>query len=592
MTPTLPAFSARTALSGPRSTDLRIQALEAQTALLPYALVFFAFGLAMFTWAASFASNALWMTTSLAIFAINLGAFYALHNAVAKDVRIKENIARRTRVHILGSVLWAAAIAQISAFALGAGPAREPLLILATGGAMACYFFLAPLLPALLVVGPLVAAGPLIGLFLAPETRELGVIAAGALALAMALALVVNRIMERQFLLTQQRDRLAEACAQSLIEAEKLAKSKSALIATLSDEVRSGLTGVAYVLAAAAAGSARSAPSREQLNAALGASRDLIEVLNATLDSETAEDGQLSVRVQPIDAARLVSDLVYLNQSQAAAKGLELTGHVDAEATSGVVNADPVRTRQILSNLISNALKYTVRGRVEVRLRLQGDGQMRFEVADTGPGLTRDELELAYAPFTRIDRTSAGATGAGVGLSLSRRLATLMGGEISAESALGVGSCFWLDLPYDNAASLPAQAAKPVAEDAPRLKVMVADDNKLSAAMTRSILEELGHQVVQAQAPQRAAELLKICNVDLIVLGFTDPEIAAKAARLLRAAPGFAAPILALIEGEETDAQTRLAAGCSDVMRKPVTTSTVARAIADLGCARLAANAA
>lgn len=572
---------------------LRAQALETQTALLPYALCFFVVGLAMFAWAASFADNAVWITASLAIFAINLGVFYGLANAVRKDPRISGNVRRRTRVHLLGALLWAAAIGQISAFALEAGPARETLLLLAAGGAGACYFFLAPLLPALLVIGPLAAAGPIVGLFLNPQSHHEGVMVSGALALAMALSLVVNRILERQFALAIERDRLADAVTQSLAAAEKLAKSKSALLATLSDEVRAGLTGVAHVLAAAA-GAGRS-PSREQLNAALGASRDLIEVLDATLDSETAEDGRLMVRVAPIDAGRLVRDLVYLNQPQAAAKGLELAGHVEADLTGGAVSADPVRTRQILSNLIGNALKYTVRGRIEVRVLRVGDDRVRFEIADTGPGLTREEIDSAFTPFTRIERTSAGATGAGVGLSLSRKLAALMGGEVSAESALGVGSCFFLDLPFAALAEGVAPSEPPSSVASGRaLKVMIADDNQLSAAMTRAVLDELGHQVIQAQNPRRAAELLKICEVDLIILGFGDAETAAKAARLLRAAPGAAGqtPLLALIEGDADDAAARMTAGCSGVLRRPLSTASVARAIAELSQATQAANAA
>ncbi len=571
---------------------MRLKALEAQTALLPYALGFFLFGLLMFAWASSFAANAGLMTVSLAIFAINWGAFYALAGAVRRDPKLSGDVKRRTRIHLLGGLLWVMAIGQISLFALGAGAARETLLILASGGAVAMYFFMAPLLPSLLTLAPLAAAGPIIGLFLLPETRHTGTLAAGGLAFAMALSLVVNRIIERQFLLGYERDRLAEANEASLAKAERLAKSKSALLATLSDEVRSGLTGVAHVLAAAAGGAGR-APSREQLNAALGASRDLIEVLNATLDSETAEDGRLAVKEEPIDAARLVRDLVYLNQPLAAAKGLEIAGHVEPELAEGAVTADPVRTRQVLSNLIGNALKYTVRGRVEVRARMEGEGRVRFEIADTGPGLTEDELETAFQPFSRVERTCAGATGAGVGLSLCKKLAVLMGGEVAATSAPGVGSCFWLDLPYSAGAAAAPRPLAMVSEETP-LKVLICDDDALAAATMRAALEELGHRVLHAQSPRRAGELVKICEVDLIVLGYADAETAAKTGRLLRAAPGPAgqAPMLGLIDGDADDAKIRLAAGCSGVMRRPINAATVARAIADLSSPDLAANAA
>jgi CheY-like chemotaxis protein/nitrogen-specific signal transduction histidine kinase len=399
--------------------------------------------------------------------------------------------------------------------------------------------------------------------------------------------------MQRQFLLALERDRLAQACEVSLAEAEKLAKSKSALLSTLSDEVRTGLAGVTHVLAAAAAGGpARSAPSREQLNAALGAAKDLVEVLDATLDSESAEDGRLTIRAEPIDAARLVRDLVLLNQPLAGAKGLELVGHVDPDAQEGAAKADPVRTRQVLANLMSNALKYTQRGRVEVRVRREGEDRLRFEVADTGPGLSKDELAGAFTPFTRIERTCAGSTGAGVGLSLCKKLASLMDGEVAADSAPGVGSCFWLDLPFEVGAE-PKVAPLRSGPEARSLKVLVADDDQLTAAITRQALEELGHHVLQAQNPRRAAELLKVCDVDLMVVGFADGEVAAKAARLLRAAPNPSAnaPMLGMIVDAE-EAAARLAAGCNGVMQKPINTATVARAIAELEAQVQAANAA
>ncbi len=300
----------------PATAALRLLALEAQAALLPYALVFFAVGLTMFAWASSAAANGQLMIVSLAIFAINWGVFYALASTVRRRPELAADPVARTRIHVLGGLLWAVAITQIGLFALGAGPARESLLILACAGAMACFFFLAPVLPALLLVGPAASAGPLICLFLSPDTRPTALFGSGALALAMTLSLLVNRILERQFLLSEECSRLARAGEQSALDARRLASSKSALIATLGSEIRNGLAGVTHVLAAAAGPTLRSAPSRDQmkaaLEAALEASSDLAEVLEATLDTEFAEAGQLAVRPELFDGSRLVRDLVYL----------------------------------------------------------------------------------------------------------------------------------------------------------------------------------------------------------------------------------------------------------------------------------------
>jgi signal transduction histidine kinase len=166
------------------------------------------------------------------------------------------------------------------------------------------------------------------------------------------------------------------------------------------------------------------------LNAALDAAQDLVAVLNATLDSETAESGRLAVESVAFEPVRLIRDLVLLDRPHAAAKGLELAVHVEPDLEHrqlGAAIGDPLRTRQIIANIVGNAVKYTVRGRIEVRVERRED-QIAIEVADTGPGLSRDEMDQAFQAFQRVERTGAGVNGAGLGLSLSRQLAKLMGG--------------------------------------------------------------------------------------------------------------------------------------------------------------------
>ncbi|MDB5453656.1 MAG: hybrid sensor histidine kinase/receiver protein [Caulobacteraceae bacterium] len=586
MSLTLPTPDAGADLGSLR-VDRNIQALslEAQAALLPYALGFFAIGLPIFVWVATYASNAPWALTTLAAFAINWGAFYALVSAVRRDEALAEDVARRTRMTIMAGLLWSATIAQISVFALSAGPAREPLLMLATGLAVVCMVFTAPCLPVLLVVGSTAAAAPLAALLIFADTREAGGLAWGAIALAAALALVLNRMMVRQFGLTYAHQQLTATNARSLAETERLAKSKSDLLATLSHEIRNGLTGVVHVLAAAAGAGGRAAPSREQLNAALEAARDLTSALDATLDSEHAEAGRLAIRIAPFDAAKLASDLVLLNRPQAAAKSLEMSVHVEpeiAEAATGAAVGDASRARQVLSHLIANAVKYTLRGRIEVRVRKLSADRIRIEIADTGPGLAPDELAQAFTPFTRIQRTSAGSSGAGLGLSLAAKLAGMMDGQVSVDSAPGVGSCFSLDLPYDaKAVADPDQSADVVSPSSRRVLMIEAD--ALQAAMTRASLEQLGHQVVHAQRAARIAELLKVCDVELVLVGDGGPDVASGevVAQVRAIAPG--ARIVAVIEGDPTEAGECIAAGAAEVLRRPVTVASLARVLTAAG---------
>lgn len=570
------------------------QALQAQTALLPYALAAFGICLPAYVWAGSHAPNAAWMSVSFVIFAIGWGAFYAVVNWLKQPQAADPR--RRARVQLMGGLLWAAAIAQIAAFAQGAGPFRETLLLAALGAAVVCVVFTAPWLPSLLIVAPAALAGPLIGLFSRTESRELAQISWGAVALALALGLVVNRILRRQFALAAEREVLMVERAEQAEAARRLARSKSDLVATLGDEIRNGLTGVAHVLAAASGRGGRAAPSRAQLSAALDAANDLLSVLETTLDAETAEAGRLTVRPQPVDVVGLVRDLALLARPQAAAKGLELRVHVAPElaATSGAAVADPVRSRQVLAGLIGNAVKFTVRGRVEVRVALNEAGRLAVEIVDTGPGLTEDELAVAFEPFQRVARTSAGTTGAGLGLTLARQLARLMGGDLRAHSALGVGSCFTLELPFDrhaNAATTLETA--PAKAERRRLRVLLAEDEALNAAMLRAHLEQLGHQVVHAASGQRAIELARVCDLDLMMIDARMPGLDGhETIGALKAMDGQAAltPIVALIGGDPDEARDCLGAGADALLRKPVTVPAVARAIAEALASEPAAN--
>ncbi|CAN5373338.1 ATP-binding protein [soil metagenome] len=576
--------------TAPGGGDARL-ALDAQAALLPYALAVFAVSLPIYVWAGSFAANAGWLAMSFGVFAINWGVFYGvvawLRTPEAQDA------ARRSRVQVLSGLLWAVAVSQMAAFANGAGETRETLLLLATGASVVCIFFSAPNLIALLVTGPVAAIGPLALLFARPESHWAGTLAWGAIALAMALSLVLNRMLRRQHALAVAHEALLEERLKVLEGAERAARSKSDIVATLSHEIRNGLTGVTHVLAAAAGKGGRAAPSREQLNAALDAAQDLVAVLNATLDSETAESGRLAVDAVAFEPVRLIRDLVLLDRPHAMAKGLELTVHIEPDLEHrqfGAAIGDALRTRQIVANIVGNAVKYTVRGRIEVRVERRGD-QIAIAVADTGPGLSLDELEQAFQAFQRVERTGAGVNGAGLGLSLSRQLARLMGGALEASSAVGVGSCFTLTLPFDEHAvciletdSEAAQAAEPAGAPPRNLRILVAEDDALNAAMLRAILEQLGHQVVHAQNGRRALDLAKICDFDLVMLDGRMPIMdGPQTARALRALDGAnrQVAIIAVIGGDADEARECLDAGADTVLRKPVSVAAVARAVAD-----------
>jgi signal transduction histidine kinase len=552
------------------------QALAAQEGLLPYALAAFGVTLPMYVWVGGHAADAPWMSCTFISFGLAWGALYGVVNWLktpeAADLR------RRGRVHLYCGLMWAAAVAQIAVFADRAGPVRETLLEAALAAGMICTFFASVWLPSLLVVAPVAVAGPLIAFFARPESRGAGQVAWGATAMALALGLLVNQILRRQFALAAEREGLVAESAQQAAIATRLARSKSDLVSALSSEVRNGLTGVAHVLAAAAGRGGRAAPSREQLNAALDATGDLLDVVATTLDAETAQAGRLTVDLHPLDAVGLARGLVQRARPRAAAKGLEVALVVDPELsarTTGAVLGDPARVRQALAALVSNAVKYSLRGRVEVRIGLAGPDRLSIAVADTGPGLSDAEMALAFEPFQRIARTCAGAPGAGLGLTLARDLARLMGGAVTGESAPGVGSCFVLQLPWrEDLVAEPLEGPADAGLERVALKVLLAETDALAAAQLRAQLEQLGHQVLQAADGARAVELARNLQLDLVMAGS-----GSEAQALLTQVRDL--PRVAVIGGDPDEARDAIAAGASAILRKPFGLPALARALAD-----------
>lgn len=564
---------------------IALMGLEAQVQLLPYALGFFGICLPIFMTAANYAPNAPWFTPSLALYAFNWAVFYAVMDWRKTHPATLGNLRLHTAIHLGAGLLWALALLQTAFFAQAAGPLAEVLLVLCAGAAVGIIFFTAPSLPSLLTVAPAAAAGPIIALRANPETAPTAIYLICASALALALALILNRHLRGHFALAIEREGLLVEREGALEATRRLAKSKSDILATLSHEIRNGLSGVAHVLAGALGGGPRGGPSRDQLKAALSAARDLVEVLDATLDSEVAEAGRLVVQTGPLDTGSLVRDVALMHRVAASAKGLELEVRIEPALAglAGSAIGDAVRVRQVLNNLIGNAVKYTQRGRVEVRVFKPDPGHVRIEVADTGPGLSSEELAQAFQPFERVARTGGGTSGAGIGLTLSRRLAGLMDGRLEAASAPGVGSRFWLDLPWA-ADAAPTSVDEPIS--VPRtasLRILVAEDDPLNAALMRTVLEQLGHKVLAVADGRRGLDLLRMGELDLIMVDGRMPVMdGPEMIQALRALPGTVArlPVIAVTGGDAEEVQAMIDAGANAILRKPIAIAAVARALA------------
>ena len=503
--------------------------LIAQWRLAPYALGFFGIGLPLFLWAASAALPAWLLGLFMLLFVVNWTVFMMMKGQVARrmtpapipDPAIRRALIReRLWRQWLAGGLWTLTLLAIS-LSISSGAYTATLLLLCTGAAIGIIFFSAPVLLFLLTLGPIAAAGPIFALHRLDPSGDLAQPMLGGMALALAMAFILNRHMQEHYLL--ENSQLDAALERETVraDAEALNEAKMALMETLSREVQTGLKGVEQNLLQGLTHLTRAPSPRQYVDAALAEIAHLQTILVTTLDNDTAAAGQIEIDLQPLDIDLLAQRLMTQFAELARSKGLSFTYNMQGLPGKGAVRGDEHRVEQILAHLLSNALLYTPQGRVELKLLHMPEGFVRIEVVDSGPGLSEEELTQAFAPHSRILRTSSGHSGAGLGLSLSRSLSELMGGRTGAESTLDVGSKFWLDLPFDPLATPPPRPAEPEETDTTpdrTLRILLIANDSLRAAQLRDALEHQGHKCLTSTSKERALILARKAPIDACLI--------------------------------------------------------------------------
>jgi signal transduction histidine kinase/ActR/RegA family two-component response regulator len=401
----------------------------------------------------------------------------------------------------------------------------------------------------------------------------------------------------------QQQAQQAEqqALAQQLAVAAQTSRAKSEFLSNVSHEIRTpmnALLGVAELLAA----TPLSPQQRRHVQVFRDAGQALLALINELLDLSRIESGRLELDPAPFSTRALLAHVDALLRPRAEAKGLVLLVDTGDALPDGVLG-DRARLQQCLINLLGNAIKFTLRGRVHLRCTAPAPGWLEFEVTDTGIGIAPSKLETIFTPFAQADGSiTRQFGGSGLGLSITRSMALLMGGSVAVRSAPGQGSEFTLRLPLPPAelaapdaqraapAALPAHAAPDALplRHGGRLSVLLAEDNEVNVYIVKAMLEGVAIDLDVAVNGPTALELLQrraydLAFVDIQMPGMDGLSVVRALRRFEAAQARPRTPVVALTANAfANDVQASLDAGCDRHLSKPVSKATLLAALAEL----------
>ncbi len=369
--------------------------------------------------------------------------------------------------------------------------------------------------------------------------------------------------------------------------AENANRAKSVFLANMSHEIRTPMNGV-LGMAELMQRTPLTAEQRDYMETICQSGQALLVLINDILDLTKVEAGKMPLRPEPCDPAEELLEVVRLFRARITEKGLRLAIEIP-KGPRIQVNADRLRLRQILTNVLSNAVKFTEAGGVTLRLvnTVLDDrrAMVRYEIEDTGIGISQEDLGRLFQAFTQAGNGEGQAGGSGLGLAICRKLAALMGGHIDIQSAVGSGSTCILAIPFD-LVSTPrkAQAVEQAAgETRTAARVLVVEDNPVNRKVVQHMLQKLGCSVGLAADGNEALDVAQREAFDLILMDWHMPGIdGLETTRRLKAAwpPERQVPVVALTANAmEGDRATCLEAGMCDYLTKPLNITTLAQAL-------------
>jgi len=398
-------------------------------------------------------------------------------------------------------------------------------------------------------------------------------------------SLVRNAAGEVEALISQLRDvtlrmQLEAELLAARDDAETAAATKAEFMANMSHEIRTPLTAVLGFTSLLAGRDDLADDARAKVARIGAAGEAMLAIVNDILDFSKLEAGLMPVTPRPVRPLEVLEIALSLFEPQAAAKGLTLA--FQAEGLPPHVSLDPDRVRQVLLNLIGNAVKFTEAGTVEVRASYEA-GRLKVAVRDSGGGMTDAQQTLLFQRFSQVDGAAARAGGGtGLGLAISRGLVEAMGGEIGLSSALGEGSTFTFEFPAPECEGIETVSdASPLAGVA-GLRVLLADDNPTNCELARTVMAQFEIEVTDVTDGAQAVDLAALLPYDVILMDIRMPGMdGPTAARLIRAEPGpnQTTPILAFSADHELDAE--VASLFDGHVRKPIEVAPLLVALAE-----------
>ncbi len=387
---------------------------------------------------------------------------------------------------------------------------------------------------------------------------------------------ILSTLVKREY----QRRQAEEQLINERARAEREADARTRFLNAMSHEMRTPLNGILGIIQLLQ-NKSLPADARRDLNIASDSGKYLLTLINQVLDIAKLDAGKTIITMEPFTAAALVDNLYSMFKYQSDGKGLEFRQHLIGDSETPLLG-DFEHIRQVLFNILGNAIKFTKTGNIDILARVQGQGPrrlLRIEVSDTGPGIPADQLELIFGEFqqTEVGRDTRGSTG--LGLSICRQLTEAMGARLWAESVEGAGSTFVFEIDLevtDALTQMPTVADAANTGAVAPLRVLVAEDNAINQMVVRGMLEQEGHTVVIADNGMLTVENMRNHpgDFDLILMDIQMPEMnGLEATRAIRQLPDIPAdfPIIALTANAFTNQRDEfIDAGMDDVLTKPL----------------------